>query len=427
MSKGRTELKVGLFVLVLLGLGAVVTLKFSETGLGFGNTFSLTLRADNAGTVIKDSPVLMSGVKVGYVKTINLVVDQNGTAKVELKVELYEEYTQVILGQGAQFEIKSSGFLGDQYIAILPASGPPLGKLLEQVDWIQCEAPFDIEDVGKKVDDLVGTRVSSLMTNVENAVVTIEDFVKKIDQGLLSDQTLTNLAETIANFRDTSERVKTISDNLVVVTGQATNVVGQVENLLVTNQHTVTRSLNSFEAGMSNVTAFTKSMREALRTNAPFVHQSATNLASLTARLANSADRLDQYVASKQPQIDQAMTNIVAFSKKLEEATAELKTTLAANKTNVTEVVSNIAVATKNLKGVTASADTILQRLESGKGLAGGLLNDDMLRVQFQTLITNLTGSTEQFSILISNLTARGLFYKPKDPPLKFPRAGKPK
>ena len=39
MSGGRLEFKVGLFVIVLLGLAAVMSIKFSETGFGLRPTF----------------------------------------------------------------------------------------------------------------------------------------------------------------------------------------------------------------------------------------------------------------------------------------------------------------------------------------------------------------------------------------------------
>ena len=107
MNSGRLELKVGLFAIVLLGLAAVMAIKFSKTGFGLGETYSLNLHAENAGTVIKNSPVLMSGVKVGYVDEINLKKDANGTIFVELKLLLYEEFTNIIQ-EGAVFRIKSS-------------------------------------------------------------------------------------------------------------------------------------------------------------------------------------------------------------------------------------------------------------------------------------------------------------------------------
>ena len=75
MSGGRLEFKVGLFVIVLLGLAAVMSIKFSETGFGLRDTYSLTLRTSNAGNIIRDSPVLMSGVKIGYVDSFDLTED----------------------------------------------------------------------------------------------------------------------------------------------------------------------------------------------------------------------------------------------------------------------------------------------------------------------------------------------------------------
>ena len=123
MSKGRIELKVGLFVIVTLGLAAVMILKFSETGLGFRDTIAVTLHAKNAGTVVRESPVLMSGVKVGYVEDINLE-ESEGAVVVALTVHLYAEHANLVLDQNSTFNIKSSGFLGDQYIGVHPRPGP---------------------------------------------------------------------------------------------------------------------------------------------------------------------------------------------------------------------------------------------------------------------------------------------------------------
>ncbi|MBT5847057.1 MAG: hypothetical protein HOH86_10720, partial [Verrucomicrobiales bacterium] len=72
MSATRLELKVGMFVIVLLGLAAVMTLKFSETGLGLTKTISLKLRSPSAGAVIADAPIQLSGVKIGVIDKVTL-------------------------------------------------------------------------------------------------------------------------------------------------------------------------------------------------------------------------------------------------------------------------------------------------------------------------------------------------------------------
>ena len=89
MSAGRLELKVGLFVTVLLGLAAIMSIKFNETGFGLRKTYPLKLQTQNAGSIIPDSSVMMSGVKIGYVDKIDL---QGDKGKVYIEVRLYPEY-----------------------------------------------------------------------------------------------------------------------------------------------------------------------------------------------------------------------------------------------------------------------------------------------------------------------------------------------
>ena len=107
MSGGRLEFKIGLFVIVLLAMAAVMSIKFSESGFGLRNTYPLTLRTSNAGTIIRDSPVLMSGVKIGYVDSFDLTEDGR---EVLINVELYPEY-RTRVREGVTFRIKSTGFL----------------------------------------------------------------------------------------------------------------------------------------------------------------------------------------------------------------------------------------------------------------------------------------------------------------------------
>ncbi|SVC15913.1 uncharacterized protein METZ01_LOCUS268767, partial [marine metagenome] len=345
------ELKVGLFAIVLLGLAAVMAIKFSKTGFGLGETYSLNLRAENAGTVIKNSPVLMSGVKVGHVDSIDLLKDQNGSVVVELGIRLFAEYEGKILDQNSTFFIKSSGFLGDQYIGVTPHRGPPIRKKLEKQGWLECKKPFDIEETGQSIGEFI--------KKVDSAVETIDGFVKKIDQGLLSDETVTNLTETIANFRETSKSVKEKFDD----------------------NGSVSRGIENFNKGMTNFNVFSTELRDEWRAAAPAVHQSVTNLAVITTRLRVSADKLDEYISSKQPEVDQALKNIAAFSEKLDKTTADLQSTLANNRTNITKVIENISAATENIKGISENADKIVERLESGKGFVGGLLRNEEMRV----------------------------------------------
>jgi ABC-type transporter Mla subunit MlaD len=399
MTSGRLEFKVGLFVIVLLGLAAVMSIRFSKTGFGLmDETVSINLRTENAGTVIKNSPVLMSGVRVGYVDSVDLLKNQDGSVVVELGIQLFAEHEDKVLGQNSTFFIKSTGFLGDQYIGVNPGQGPPVRALLEKKGWLWCEKPFDIEETGQ--------RVSKLLEHVDVAVMAITNFVGKIDQELLSDDTVTDLTMTISDFREISKSVKEKFDD----------------------NGSVSQGIENFNRGMTNFNAFSKQLRDAMRTNAPAVHESVTNFSAFTKRLHDSAGELELLISTNAPTMQKALGNIQAFSVKLDKTTADLQSTLANNRTNITQVVGNLAIATRNIKGITESVDKILMQVESGKGLAGGLITNEEMRLQFMAVMTNLNGTAVHFSNLASNLNARGIFYKPKPESLVIPpRSVRPK
>lgn len=425
MSGGRLEFKVGLFVIVLLGLAAVMSIKFSETGFGLRETYSLTLRTSNAGTITRDSPVLMSGVKIGYVDSFDLTEDGS---EVLINVELYPEYSKVVR-EGVTFRIKSTGFLGDQFIGVFP--GETLGAELAEGTEHPCESPFDVEQVGQKV--------SGLIERVDGAVEKIDLLVGNVNTNLLSSNSVENITAAIAEFRLTSEKLNQIStkvDGLITTNGPAltagvaelSGFAKELRGAVRTNAPVLQASITNFNASMANFSQFTEQLREAMATNAPAIHTSVTNFAAFTRRLHASAGELEVLIATNAPTVQSALSNIEAFSVKLDKTTADLQSTLANNRTNITAVVENLATATESIKGITKSANRILMEIESGQGLAGGLLKNEEMRLQFQAVLTNLNGTAVHFSNLASNLNARGIFYKPKPERLiNPPRSVKPK
>ena len=425
MSGGRLEFKVGLFVIVLLGLAAVMSIKFSETGFGLRDTYSLTLRTSNAGTIIRDSPVLMSGVKIGYVDSFDLTEDGS---EVLINVELYPEYSKVVR-EGVTFRIKSTGFLGDQFIGVFP--GETFGAELAEGTEHPCESPFDVEQVGQKV--------SGLIDRVDGAVKKIDLLVGNVNTNLLSSNSVENITAAIAEFRVTSEKLNQIStkvDGLITTNGPALTAgvaelsafAKELRGAVQTNAPVLQASITNFNTSMANFSQFTEQLREAMATNAPAIHTSVTNFAAFTRRLHASAGELEVLIATNAPTVQSALSNIETFSVKLDKTTADLQSTLANNRTNITAVVENLAIATDSIKGITQSANRILMEIESGEGLAGGLLKNEDMRIQFQAVLTNLNGTAIHFSNLASNLNARGIFYKPKPERLvNPPRSVKPK
>ena len=109
-SPGR-DFVVGLFVLA--GLSAIAYLSFNIGGLSFGRAGGLTLYAefDQIGGLKTRAPVVVSGVKVGQVESIQL--DKNYRARVRLDLD---QHLQLPVDTTAS--ILTSGLLGDQYVSL---------------------------------------------------------------------------------------------------------------------------------------------------------------------------------------------------------------------------------------------------------------------------------------------------------------------
>src|SRR5690348_13875335 len=112
MSQSRMEFKVGAFVLVCLGLLALLLIEFSRGPTMFRSTYNLNLVARNVGGLRPAAGVLLSGVQVGTVSRIQL--DSSGT-NVNITLRMFSEY---VIKDDARFVIEQAGFLGDEYVAI---------------------------------------------------------------------------------------------------------------------------------------------------------------------------------------------------------------------------------------------------------------------------------------------------------------------
>jgi len=105
------DLLVGLFVLV--GLGAIAYLSFSVGGVSYNGKGGLSLFAsfDQTGGLKPRAPVVIAGVKVGQVKTIELGKDFR--ARVGLDVD-----RDLKLPVDTSASIVTAGILGDRYVSL---------------------------------------------------------------------------------------------------------------------------------------------------------------------------------------------------------------------------------------------------------------------------------------------------------------------
>jgi phospholipid/cholesterol/gamma-HCH transport system substrate-binding protein len=115
MKQSSMELSAGAFV--LLGLAAIAWFAI-QAGARLpmaGSTYTINARFSNAGGLKPGSQVFLAGVPVGRVDTINL--DPQFAAIVQMEVE-----KNVQLPNDTIASIKTTGLLGDKFIALSPGS-----------------------------------------------------------------------------------------------------------------------------------------------------------------------------------------------------------------------------------------------------------------------------------------------------------------
>jgi phospholipid/cholesterol/gamma-HCH transport system substrate-binding protein len=116
MKQTRLELLTGLFVLLGLGALAYMTLRLGAGSSVGGDTYLIETRFANAGGIHPGNSVLLSGVAVGRVEKVRMdPADYSAIATLRITSALK-------LPSDTMASIKTSGLIGDKYVALAPGA-----------------------------------------------------------------------------------------------------------------------------------------------------------------------------------------------------------------------------------------------------------------------------------------------------------------
>ncbi len=250
MAKSNLERKVGLFVAIGLVLLAVLLLQFSKGTTFFRSTYELRLKTSNVGGIKARASVLMSGVPVGSVSRIELAPDGK-TVTIFLRI-----YGDFEIHRDARFVIEQSGFLGDQYVSIVP--GENKAPLLGDQDEVVSPEPFNMQEVARAA--------AGFIKRIDETARKLNDAIERVDRLVLNEETLTNLSVTAGNFRLVSERTLTTIDT--------------VNEFIETNQADVVASVSNVFHFSEQVNLVAEDFQNLLATNGVTVSAAAKNLES---------------------------------------------------------------------------------------------------------------------------------------------------
>ena len=294
--KAKTEWKVGLFLTISLVLAAALVINFSKGTNPFTETTLLHLTTKNVDGLKRKSVVLMAGVPVGSISAIHLDTD---TGIVTLDAKIKAEYE--IRGD-AQFFIETAGFLGDKYIGVIPGENklPPL----KDGATVVCQESFDLVRTARSATDLIDELkvVATQITNI----------VERIDNKLLDEQTLTNLAAGLSNLRE-------ISDN-------ASTTIAGVDRLIATNTPPIQDAVNNVVSFSEQLKAAGGDMQRLVATNRVVIDESLNNIRHTTESLRNlvAAAERGEGLAGKLFSDEKLASNLSSISSNLVEVSTKL-------------------------------------------------------------------------------------------------------
>jgi len=296
MEKSRLEIKVGLFVSI--GLVLVVTLMvwFSKGASLFRSTYTLRLHTPNVGGLKLQAGVLLAGVNVGNVQKIQ--IDPSGT-NVTVLLQIYKSHP---VYHDARFVIEMSGFLGDQYVSVVPTANA-LPLLTDGAD-VECDAPFNLQEVAR---------------GAAGFVQRLDETAKKLDASVTDLRSQVLNAQTLANFGN-------VMTNLRLFTDQALGAVQDIHGIIGTNRSQINDAVSNFVVFSTQLNQLGNSASNILAANGDNLTAATKNIQELTV----SAQQLVKDVQSGQGlagellQNNQTATNVQLLAENLAIASSNL-------------------------------------------------------------------------------------------------------
>jgi predicted nucleic acid-binding Zn-ribbon protein len=202
----KTELLVGLFLLVGLAMVGAIILQFGRVNELFTDSYSLTLAFPNAPGIKKGSPVYLGGSRIGKVKDKPLL--EPDSSGVTLQIEVFGDKR---IPKNSSFMVGTNGLMGDALIDI---------KIHQKED----DSPitdfyaFDHSEIieGAREGGLGGLqdsaasaakKVDVALDDVKLALTDVRVTMKKINEGALSDQVIKDFKESMEHLNKTMTRV----------------------------------------------------------------------------------------------------------------------------------------------------------------------------------------------------------------------------
>ncbi len=232
------NLKVG--IILTFAIAAMFYASFSGGGTSIFDTkgkFKCYFR--NVNGLVNGSPVWMSGVEVGNVKSVKFV-SLDSLRQVEIICRVKKSVWKM-LTPDARVQLGTIGFLGDKYVEVVPGSG--VGDPIEEWDVVPTLDVGSAEAVFKASEDAIG--------DLRSTVVGLDTMLLRMNRGegtlgqLATDKQLyQNMTELLANLTVLTAELQKNQERIIGSIEKTANSVSSLAGQVEENTGTMGRLIN---------------------------------------------------------------------------------------------------------------------------------------------------------------------------------------
>jgi len=189
------EWKVGVFMLIGLGVVAYMAIAFGKFSQGLKKYYMITAEFPNASGLLKGADVNMAGARVGFTADAPTLIEGRSAVRVVIKIR-----DGIKIPRAASFLVSSSGFLGDAYVSINPPVNPDMANIFKNGDTVMGTRLEGFGDLAVKGGDV--------MDELKKRLQELETPIKDIRERVLSDKNLKAIDETFASLNELTRDLK---------------------------------------------------------------------------------------------------------------------------------------------------------------------------------------------------------------------------
>ena len=220
------ETKVGIFLLLGIGLICTLIIVFGEMPDFLKPTYTLTVRFPNASGLLKGSDVYLSGALIGKVTTDPQPIPDSQEVQVDLKID-----KKIGIREHAQYVIGSAGLLGDKFVEVRP--------VVYDKDTPEDKKDPYVKD-GETIEGVQATDIDSIMRSskplidkANDIADQLDEMIRKLNLDVFSGTSTDDLKETIAKLRhmvDNGDSMIANANDLLAEAKTGNGVLGRLIN-----------------------------------------------------------------------------------------------------------------------------------------------------------------------------------------------------